>query len=171
MCPLSDQVAAAEVSQVENMNPDVPIPDEVIERVASIHERVEEHRANRGLKPSLHGFFLPRKETLARNSKARSTMNCLPFLGHEKWEAFFMRVDLRVKHDIEARKAAIGLFELGHGYKSAAIALSLPVEAVRRWQEIYRAFGSEVLLRMDGKQGRYTYEQRSPPPPPSSTAA
>ena len=87
-------------------------------------------------------------------------VNCLPFLGHEKWEAFFMRVDLRVKHDIEARKAAIGLFELGHGYKSAAIALSLPAEAVRRWQEIYRAFGSEVLLRMDGKQGRYTYEQK-----------
>lgn len=71
-----------------------------------------------------------------------------------------MRVDLRVKHDDEARKAAIGLFELGHGYKSAAIALSLPAEAVRRWQEIYRAFGSEVLLRMDGKQGRYTYEQK-----------
>ena len=55
--PIIDQVAAAEVSQVENMNPDVPIPDEVIERVASIHERVEEHRANRGLKPSLHGVF------------------------------------------------------------------------------------------------------------------
>lgn len=71
-----------------------------------------------------------------------------------------MRVDLRVKHDVEARKAAIGLFELGHGYKSAAIALSLPAEAVRRWQEIYRAFGSEVLLRMDGKQGGYTYEQK-----------
>ena len=71
-----------------------------------------------------------------------------------------MRVDLRVKHDVEARKAAIGLFELGRGYKSAAIALSLPAEAVRRWQEIYRAFGSEVLLRMDGKQGRYTYEQK-----------
>lgn len=73
-----------------------------------------------------------------------------------------MRVDLRVKHDIEARKAAIGLFELGHGYKSAAIALSLPVEAVRRWQEIYRAFGSEVLLRMDGKLGRYTTSRRPP---------
>lgn len=72
-----------------------------------------------------------------------------------------MRVDFRVKHDVEARKAAIGLFELGHGYKSAAIALSLPVEAVRRWQEIYRAFGSEVLLRMDGKRGRYTYEQKA----------
>ena len=36
-----------------------------------------------------------------------------------------MRVDLRVKHDIEARKAAIGLFEQGHGYKSAAKALSV----------------------------------------------
>ena len=72
-----------------------------------------------------------------------------------------MRVDLRVKHDVEARKAAIGLFELGHGYKSAAIALSLPAEALRSWQEIYRAFGSEVLLRMDGKRGRYTYEQKA----------
>ena len=71
-----------------------------------------------------------------------------------------MRVDLRVKHDVEARKAAIGLFELGHGYRSAAIALSLPAEAARRWQEIYRAFGSEVLLRMDGKQGRHAYEQK-----------
>ena len=60
--PIIDQVAAAEVSQVENMNPDVPIPDEVIERVASIHERVEEHRANRGLKPSLHGFFFRGKK-------------------------------------------------------------------------------------------------------------
>ena len=53
--PIIDQVAAAEVSQVENMNPDVPIPDEVIERVA-------EHRANRGLKPSLHGFFFRGKK-------------------------------------------------------------------------------------------------------------
>ena len=43
-------------------------------------------------------------------------VNRLPFLGHEKWEAFFMRVDFRVKHDVEARKAAIGLFEFGHGY-------------------------------------------------------
>ncbi len=60
--PIIDQVAAAEGSQVENMNPDVPIPDEVIERVASIHERVEEHHAYRGLKPSLHGFFFRGKK-------------------------------------------------------------------------------------------------------------
>lgn len=70
--PIIDQVAAAEVSQVENMNPDVPIPDEVIERVASIHERVEEHRANRGLKPSLHGFSSAERNA-NRNSKARPT--------------------------------------------------------------------------------------------------
>lgn len=73
-----------------------------------------------------------------------------------------MRVDLRVKHDIEARKAAIGLFELGHGYKSAAIALSLPAEAVRRWQEIYRAFGSDVLLSMT-ENGADTHTSRRPP--------
>lgn len=49
-----------------------------------------------------------------------------------------MRVDLRVKHDIEARKAAIGLFERGHGYKSAAKALSVPRGTVRQWLCVYR---------------------------------
>ena len=71
-----------------------------------------------------------------------------------------MRVDLRVKHDIEVRKAAIGLFERGHGYKSAAKALSVPRGTVRQWLCVYRSFGSEVLLSMDGKQARYTYEQK-----------
>ena len=71
-----------------------------------------------------------------------------------------MRVDLRVKHDIEARRAAIGLFERGHGFKSAAKALSVPRNTVRQWLYVYRSFGSEVLLSMDGKQTRYTYEQK-----------
>ena len=71
-----------------------------------------------------------------------------------------MHVDLRVKHDIEARKAAIGLFERGHGSKSAAKALSVPRDTVRQWLYVYRSFGSEVLLSMDGKQTRYTYEQK-----------
>lgn len=70
--PIIDQVAAAEVSQVENMNPDVPIPDEVIERVASIHDHIEERRANRGLKPSLHGFFFRGKKR-KQNILARPT--------------------------------------------------------------------------------------------------
>ena len=71
-----------------------------------------------------------------------------------------MRVDLRVKHDIEARKAAIGLFERGHGSESAAKALSVPRGTVRQWLYVYRSFGSEVLLSMDGKRARYTYEQK-----------
>ena len=71
-----------------------------------------------------------------------------------------MRVDLRVKHDIEARKAAVELFERGHGFKSAAKALSVPRDTVRQWLYVYRSFGSEVLLSMDGKQTRYTYEQK-----------
>ena len=71
-----------------------------------------------------------------------------------------MRVDLRVKHDIEARKAAIGLFERGHGSKSAAKALSVPRDTVRQWLYVYRSFGSEALLTMGGKQARYTYEQK-----------
>ena len=71
-----------------------------------------------------------------------------------------MRVDLRVKHDIEARKAAIGLFERGHGYKSAAKALSVPRDTVRQWLYVYRSFGSEALLSMDGKQARYTHGQK-----------
>ena len=71
-----------------------------------------------------------------------------------------MRVDLRVKHDVEARKAAIGLFERGHGFESAAKALSVPRDTVRQWLYVYRSFGSEVLLSMDGKQARYTYEQK-----------
>ena len=61
--PIIDQVAAAEESQVDNMRPDVAIPDEVLERVASIHERIEERRdAHSALKPSLHGFFRSRKQ-------------------------------------------------------------------------------------------------------------
>ena len=71
-----------------------------------------------------------------------------------------MHVDLRVKHDVEVRKAAIGLFERGHGFGSAAKALSVPRDTVRQWLYIYRSFGSEVLLSMDGKQARYAYEQK-----------
>ena len=65
-----------------------------------------------------------------------------------------------MKHDIEARKAAIGIFERGHGFESAAKALSVPRDTVRQWLYVYRSFGSEVLLSMDGKQTRYTYEQK-----------
>jgi len=36
-------------------------------------------------------------------------------LDIEKWEAFLMRTDLRVKHDVETRRRASELFERGYG--------------------------------------------------------
>ena len=71
-----------------------------------------------------------------------------------------MSIDLRVKHDLESRRRAVELFDAGVGCKSAAETLSVPRETVREWQWVYRAFGSEALLTMDGKQARYTYEQK-----------
>ena len=71
-----------------------------------------------------------------------------------------MRVDLRVKHDVEARRMAAELFRQGHGHRSTAKALRIPRQTVKQWRQIYRAFGSEALLTMDGRQARYTYEQR-----------
>ena len=71
-----------------------------------------------------------------------------------------MRTDLRLKHDIKLRTAAIGLFDAGHGSRFAVSSLSVPRDTVRKWLQIYRAFGSEVLLTMDGKQARYTFEQK-----------
>lgn len=72
-----------------------------------------------------------------------------------------MRVDLRVKHDIEARRMAAELFKQGHGHRSTAKALRIPHQTVKQWRQIYRAFGSGVLLTMDGKRAGYTYEQKA----------
>ena len=71
-----------------------------------------------------------------------------------------MSIDLRSKHDLESRRRAVELFDAGVGCKPAAEALSVPRETVREWQWVYRAFGSEALLSMGGKQSRYTFEQR-----------
>lgn len=57
-----------------------------------------------------------------------------------------MRIDFRVKHDVETRRLAAELFADGLGRAAAAKRLSVPEAAVRKWQQIYRAFGSEVLL-------------------------
>ena len=42
----------------------------------------------------------------------------------EKWEAFLMRTDLRVKHDVETRRRASELFE--RGYVNLNLNLNLP---------------------------------------------
>ena len=71
-----------------------------------------------------------------------------------------MRTDLRVKHDLETRREAAGLFEAGHGPKFVANRLPVHLNTVKEWHRVYRAFGSEVLLAMDGKQAVYTHGQK-----------
>ena len=71
-----------------------------------------------------------------------------------------MRMDRRVKHDIKVRRKAAELFASGMGFHTVANTLSVPLKTVEEWHHIYHAFGSEVLLTMDGKQAIYTYEQK-----------
>ena len=71
-----------------------------------------------------------------------------------------MRIDLRVKHDVETRRRAAELFDSGMGCRVASLALSVPRDTARQWRRTCRAFGSEVLPAMDGKQARYTFEQK-----------
>ena len=63
---------------------------------------------------------------------------------------------------MEARKAAIGLFERGHGFEWAAKALSdAPRDTVRQWLYVYRSFGSSrCCYPWNGEPARYTYEQK-----------
>lgn len=62
-----------------------------------------------------------------------------------------MRTDLKVNHDIEARKAAIKLFEQGYGHASTARAFHIPSEAMRRWRHGEACAG--VRLRQQGGRG------------------
>ena len=71
-----------------------------------------------------------------------------------------MRMDRRVKYDVEVRRKAAKLFASGMGSCTVASTLSVSLSTVKEWHHIYNAFGSEVLLTMDGKQALYTYEQK-----------
>ena len=71
-----------------------------------------------------------------------------------------MRMDCRVKYDVEVRRKAAVLFAFGMGSRTVASTLSVPLSTVKTWHHIYHAFGSGVLLIMDGKQALYTYEQK-----------
>ena len=85
-------------------------------------------------------------------------MNCLPFLGHRKWEVSFMSEDLRFRHDADARREAARLFAMGYGYGPVASMMSLPEEAVRKWLYTFRAVGLEGLLNMGKTQAKYSWE-------------
>lgn len=59
-----------------------------------------------------------------------------------------MSIGLRCRHDRSVRELAAGMFGEGRGYKSVARSLGIPAEAVRKWQQTYRATGRDGLLKM-----------------------
>ena len=71
-----------------------------------------------------------------------------------------MALDLRCRHDESLRLEAARLHDAGLGRRAIGAALGVPHEAVRRWLEKYRAGGTELLLKMGGKQARYDYETK-----------
>ena len=71
-----------------------------------------------------------------------------------------MSVDLRCRHDRSVRELAAGMFDEGRGYESVARSLGIPAEAVRKWQQTYRATGRDGLLKMGEKHARYDFETK-----------
>ena len=71
-----------------------------------------------------------------------------------------MSVDLGLRHDRLLREQAVELFERGFGYGLTAKRLGVPAEAVRHWQETYRAIGKDGLLAMGVMYARYDYETK-----------
>lgn len=71
-----------------------------------------------------------------------------------------MASDLRHRHDESLRLQAARLHDAGLGRRAIGARLGVPHEAVRRWLENYGAGGTELLLKMDGKQARYDCETK-----------
>ena len=59
----------------------------------------------------------------------------------------------RPTYDVDARMRAAELYEEGLGRASIASLLGIPEETVRKWLDIYRSVGIEVLTMM-GKKTR-----------------
>lgn len=62
-------------------------------------------------------------------------------------------------YDRSARERACDLFDRGLGRDAAAGVLGLPVEAVRKWHQTFRAVGRDALLDM-GSHARYDFETK-----------
>ena len=71
-----------------------------------------------------------------------------------------MSTDLRCRHDRALRELAAGMFGEGRGYKSIAGSLGIPAEAVRKWQQTYRAVGRDGLLSMGKAHARCDFETK-----------
>ena len=71
-----------------------------------------------------------------------------------------MASDLRYRHDESLRLQAARLHDAGLGRRAIGARLGVPHEAVRRWLEKYRAGGTELLLKTDGRKAGYGYETK-----------
>lgn len=63
-------------------------------------------------------------------------------------------------HDVGMRLRAAKLYDEGHGRASTAALLGMPEETVRKWLDIYRSVGIEVLAMMGAKKTVYSFETK-----------
>ncbi len=71
-----------------------------------------------------------------------------------------MGSDLRCRHDETLLLEAARLHDAGLGRRAIGARLGVPHATVRKWLDKYRAGGTELLLKMGGKQARYDYETK-----------
>ena len=69
-------------------------------------------------------------------------------------------MDGRMLYDETTRRRAAALFEEGMGYKAVASLLGIPRETVRKWLDVYRSVGIEVLAMMGKKHTTYSFETK-----------
>lgn len=61
-------------------------------------------------------------------------------------------------YDVGLRLRAAELYDMGRGRASIAALLGIPEETVRKWLDIYRSAGIEVLAMMGKKHAAYSFE-------------
>ena len=63
-------------------------------------------------------------------------------------------------YDVGLRLRAAELYDMGRGRASIAALLGIPEETVRKWLDIYRSAGIEVLAMMGKKHAAYSFETK-----------
>ena len=63
-------------------------------------------------------------------------------------------------YDVGMRLRAAELYDEGHGRASIAALLGVPEETVRKWLEVYRSVGIEVLAMTGTKKAAYPFETK-----------
>lgn len=63
-------------------------------------------------------------------------------------------------YDLGLRLRAAELYDMGRGRASIAALLGIPEETVRKWLDIYRSAGIEVLAMMGKKHAAYSFETK-----------